>query len=528
MIAAAAGPVTAEGISLERAHLVGIGGAGMSGIARILADRGLPVSGSDSRDSALLTALATRGVLTAVGHDAAHLDLLPGGPTAVVVSTAVRPDNPEVLAARERGIPVVRRADALAALMSGRRGVCIAGTHGKTSTTSMLTMALQHAGLDPSFAIGGELTGSGLGAHHGSGDIFVAEADESDGSFLSFTPHGAVITNLEPDHLDHHGTAEAYTAVFDQFVDRIEPGGFLVICADDPGTAALAGRVALRRVITYGTDPAATVRVVPADVDERGFPGAEPGAADQAGPSVAMATSGVRMVENTATVVLPGHRSVVLRLSVPGEHMILNAAAALAAGVELGVDPQELAAGLKSFTGVRRRFELKGVARGVTVYDDYAHHPTEVATQIHAARGILPSRALTSPTAQAVSAVAGVESATGPASGTSRLVVVFQPHLYSRTETFAAEFGAALGGADVVVVLDVYGAREDPLPGVTGELVARAVPEGAAADVRYHPERSSAASFVAGLVRGGDVVITMGAGDVTTVGPELLILLEAQ
>jgi UDP-N-acetylmuramate--alanine ligase len=241
-----------------------------------------------------------------------------------------------------------------------------------------------------------------------------------------------------------------------------------------------------------------------------------------------MATSGVRMVENTATVVLPGHRSVVLRLSVPGEHMILNAAAALAAGVELGVDPQELAAGLASFTGVRRRFELKGVARGVTVYDDYAHHPTEVAAQIHAARGILPSRALTSPTAQAVSAVAGVESATGPASGTGRLVVVFQPHLYSRTETFAAEFGAALGGADVVVVLDVYGAREDPLPGVTGELVARAVPEGAAADVRYHPERSSAASFVAGLVRGGDVVITMGAGDVTTVGPELLILLEAQ
>ena len=527
MIAAAAGPVTAQGVSLERAHLVGVGGAGMSGIARILADRGLQVSGSDSRDSALLTALAVRGVLTAVGHDAAHLDLLPGGPTAVVVSTAVRPDNSEVLAARERGIPVVRRADALAALMSGRRGVCIAGTHGKTSTTSMLTMALQHAGLDPSFAIGGELTGSGLGAHHGSGDIFVAEADESDGSFLSFTPHGAVITNLEPDHLDHHGTAEAYTAVFDQFVDRIEPGGFLIICADDPGTAALAGRVTLRRVITYGTDPDATVRVLPADAGEPGVGGEEPGAADEAVPT-AMATSGVRAVENTATVVLPGHKSVLLRLSVPGEHMMLDAAAALAAGVELGVDPSELAAGLASYTGVRRRFELKGVARGVTVYDDYAHHPTEIAAQIHAARGILPARASTSPTAQAVSAVAGVESAPGPASGTGRLVVVFQPHLYSRTETFAAEFGAALGGADVVVVLDVYGAREDPLPGVTGQLVASAVPEGTAADVRYHPDRSSAASFVAGVVRGGDVVITMGAGDITTVGPELLTLLEAQ
>ena len=179
---------------------------------------------------------------TAVGHDAGNLDLLPGGPTAVVVSTAVRPDNPEVLAARAAGIPVVRRADALAALMVGYRGVCVAGTHGKTSTTSMLTVALQQVGLDPSFAIGGELTGSGLGAHHGSGDIFVAEADESDGSFLSFSPHGAIITNLEPDHLDHHGTAEAYTAVFDQFVDRIEPGGFLVVCADDPGSAALADR----------------------------------------------------------------------------------------------------------------------------------------------------------------------------------------------------------------------------------------------------------------------------------------------
>ena len=193
----------------------------------------------------MLAGLAARGVLTAVGHDAANLALLPGGPTAVVVSTAVRPDNPEVLAARAAGIPVVRRADALAALMTGYRGVCIAGTHGKTSTTSMLTVALQQAGLDPSFAIGGELTGSGLGAHHGAGDIFVAEADESDGSFLSFAPHGAVVTNLEPDHLDHHGTAEAYTAVFDQFVDRIEPGGFLVVCADDPGSAALAGRTRL-------------------------------------------------------------------------------------------------------------------------------------------------------------------------------------------------------------------------------------------------------------------------------------------
>jgi UDP-N-acetylmuramate--alanine ligase len=423
----------------------------------------------------VLAGLSARGVLTAVGHDPANLTLLPGGPTAVVVSTAVHPDNPEVLAARAGGIPVVRRADALAALMTGYRGVCIAGTHGKTSTTSMLTMALQHAGLDPSFAIGGELVGSGLGAHHGAGDIFVAEADESDGSFLSFSPHGAVVTNLEPDHLDHHGTAAAYTAVFDQFLDRIEPGGFLVICADDPGSAALAGRSRLRRLVEYGRSESAVVRLI-----ER-----QPGGG--------------------AVVALPHGREVTLALSVPGDHMLLNAMAALATGIELGVDPQAMADGLAAYTGVRRRFELKGVAGGVTVYDDYAHHPTEVAAQIAAARGVLRSSSGTT---------------------TGRLVVVFQPHLYSRTKDFYGAFGAALGGADLVVVLDVYGAREEPQPGVTGELIADAVPAGGAS-VLYHPDRASAAPFLAGVLRPGDVVITMGAGDVTAIGPELLTLLEA-
>jgi UDP-N-acetylmuramate--alanine ligase len=476
-------PQTAEGISLLRAHLVGVGGAGMSGIARILADRALAVSGSDARDSAVLAGLNARGVRTAVGHDAGNLDLLPGGPTAVVVSTAVRPDNPEVLAARAAGIPVVRRADALAALMVGYRGVCVAGTHGKTSTTSMLTVALQQLGLDPSFAIGGELTGSGLGAHHGGGDIFVAEADESDGSFLSFSPHAAIITNLEADHLDHHGTAEAYTAVFDQFVDRIEPGGFLVVCADDPGSAALAGRVDLSRVITYGRSESAMVRLL----DEL--------------PELNGANGDIR----APAVRLRDGRWVGLTLSVPGAHMMLNAVAALAAGVELGIEPQGLADGLAAYTGVRRRFELKGEVAGITVYDDYAHHPTEVSAQIEAARGVLESSAV---------------------SDGGRLVVVFQPHLYSRTASFAAAFGAALAGADVVVVLDVYGAREDPQPGVSGELIAVAVPPDSAT-VLYHPDRPSAAAFVTGVVRPGDIVITMGAGDVTAIGPQLLTLLAA-
>jgi UDP-N-acetylmuramate--alanine ligase len=312
----------------------------------------------------------------------------------------------------------------------------------------------------------------------------VAEADESDGSFLSFSPHAAIVTNLEPDHLDHHGTAEAYTAVFDQFVDRIEPGGFLVVCADDPGTAALAGRADLRRVITYGRDESAMVRLLD------GLPAVDAASGDVRVPAVRLADG----------------QWVGLSLSVPGDHMMLNAVAALAAGVQLGVDPQALADGLAAYTGVRRRFELKGEVAGVTVYDDYAHHPTEVSAQIAAARGVLESSA--------------VSSAGG------RLVVVFQPHLYSRTASFADAFGAALAGADVVVVLDVYGAREDPQLGVTGELIATAVPPGSAI-VHYHPDRSSAATFVTGVLTPGDIVITMGAGDVTTIGPELLTLLAA-
>jgi UDP-N-acetylmuramate--alanine ligase len=270
-----------------------------------------------------------------------------------------------------------------------------------------------------------------------------------------------VITNLEPDHLDHHGTAEAYTAVFDQFVDRIEPGGFLIACADDPGTAALADRVQLRRTVRYGRSATASVRL------------------------------------SGHTVVLADGREVALRLTVPGEHMLLNATAALAAGVELGVDPELLVAGLAGYTGVRRRFELKGTAAGITVYDDYAHHPTEVAAQLTAARAVV---------------------------GAGRLVVVFQPHLYSRTATFAVEFGDALAAADLAVVLDVYGAREDPQPGVTGELVAAAIGDRTA--VLYQPDRRSAAAFVADVLRAGDLVITMGAGDVTAIGPELLARLQ--
>ncbi|MGW0523383.1 UDP-N-acetylmuramate--L-alanine ligase [Crossiella sp. NPDC003009] len=454
---------------LARTHLVGIGGAGMSGIARILLARGARVSGSDAKDSPTVLALRAQGAEISTGHLAENLDQLDGGPTAVVVSTAIRPSNPELAAAQERGITVLRRAEALGALMAGHRVACIAGTHGKTSTTSMLTVALQHCRLDPSFAIGGDLNESGANAHHGSGGAFVAEADESDGSFLVFSPSVAVVTNVEADHLDHHGTVEAYVAVFDEFVTRIEPGGVLIANADDPGSAALAERATAQgvRVLRYGRAEGADARIL-----------------------VHRPTSAGGEVD-----IELGGEQVTVTVAVPGEHMAGNAVAALLAGLELGAPLDGLLNGLAAFGGVRRRFEFKGQAAGVRVYDDYAHHPTEVDAQLRAARPVV--------------------------GGTGRLVVVFQPHLYSRTKAFCAEFAQALALADEVVVLDVYGAREEPEPGVTGELVAESVPlpQGR---VHYESSISHAPKLVASLVRAGDLVITMGAGDVTMLGPEIL------
>ncbi|MEV8436599.1 UDP-N-acetylmuramate--L-alanine ligase [Actinosynnema sp. NPDC051121] len=455
---------------LDRVHLVGIGGAGMSGIARILLARGAQVSGSDAKDSRTVLALRAQGAAIAVGHAGANLDQLPGGPTAVVVSTAIREDNPELVEARARGAVVLRRAEALAALMLDHRVACVAGTHGKTSTTSMLTVALQHCRMDPSFAIGGDLNESGANAHQGTGGVFVAEADESDGSFLFFAPSVAVVTNVEADHLDHHGTVEAYVAVFDSFLERIQPGGVLIACADDPGSAALAERAAKLgiRVRAYGRTATGdgSVRLVdyrPAD------------------------SGGVARVELDGEVVD-------VRVAVPGEHMAANAIAALVAALELGADRDGVLTGLAAFGGVRRRFEFKGQARGVRVYDDYAHHPTEVAAQIAAAR---------------------------PVAGDGKLLVVFQPHLYSRTRLFAEEFAAALSTADAVVVLDVYGAREEPEPGVSGALISGLVSLDVG-KVVYQPSFDRVPALVASMVEEGDLVVTMGAGDVTMLGPEIV------
>jgi UDP-N-acetylmuramate--alanine ligase len=451
---------------LGRVHFVGIGGAGMSGIARIMLGRGIPVSGSDAKDSELLADLRAMGATTYVGHAAEHV----GDASTVVVSTAIRETNPELAAARERGLLVLHRAAALASLMDGRRSVAVAGTHGKTTTTSMLTVALQHAGADPSYCIGGQLVTTGLGAADGSGDLFVAEADESDGSFLMFAPKAAIVTNIEADHLDNYADFAMVKETFARFVERIQPGGLLVVCADDPVTRALGVEGARRglTVRTYG-------EAEDADYRTEGFT--------------------PRGLGSRFTV---GERT--LELSVPGRHMALNATAAYATAVELGVSADAVAEGLAGFTGARRRLEPKGEVGGVKVFDSYAHHPTELAADLRATRDYVGEL------------------------GGGRIVAVFQPHLFSRTKFFAAEFGAALGLADEVIVMDVFPAREDPIPGVTGELVAKAVPHGR---VTYEADGNAVAGRVAAIAAPGDVIITMGAGDVTTLGPKILGLLGA-
>jgi UDP-N-acetylmuramate--alanine ligase len=464
-VAAWSGPVPAPE-ELGAVHFVGIGGAGMSGIARILLARGVPVSGSDRRDTPTLLALRALGAEVAVGHDAAHL----AGADTVVVSTAIRDDNPELAAARARGLRVLPRAVALASVMAGRRSVAVAGTHGKTSTTSMLTVAVQACGVDPSFAIGGDLNESGSNAHAGEGDVFVAEADESDRSFLLLAPFGAIVTNVEADHLDNYGDLAAVEAAFDRFLQTVDPAGFVVVCADDAGAARLRGAPTPARLRTYGLAEDADLR---------------------------LADLRVGVDETSYTAVLDGAELGRVRIRVPGEHMALNSAAALLAGLELGLPVAELMEGLARFGGVHRRFELKGVVAGVRVYDDYAHHPTEVRAQLRAARAV---------------------------AGEGRLVVAFQPHLYSRTQEFAEGFGEALGMADEVVVMDVYGAREDPVPGVTGAMVADAVPL-PADRVLFQPSWSATAPALAARARAGDLVMTMGAGDVSMVGPEVLDVL---
>jgi UDP-N-acetylmuramate--alanine ligase len=491
-VTAAPAPVPAEPVPADRlgsVHFIAIGGAGMSGIARIMLRRGIAVSGSDAVDSELLGQLGALGAKVFVGHAAEHL----GDADTVVVSTAIRETNPELVAARERGLRVLHRAAALASLMVGRRGVAVAGTHGKTTTTSMLTVALQHAGLDPSYCIGGQLVTTGLGADEGTGDVFLAEADESDGSFLNFTPHIAIITNVEPDHLDNYGGFDEVKRSFTRFVERIVPGGVLIAGADDPVTRELAdiGRARGLTVRTYGAAADADLRLT------------------RFAPRGLGSTFEIAGVGEVGVGVgrPPGGWKEQVALAVPGRHNALNATAAAAVALALGCGFDTVRAGLAGFGGARRRLELKGETAGAQVFDSYAHHPTELIADLAATRDYLGQR-------------------TQDGARPGRIVAVFQPHLYSRTRFFAAEFGAALGRADVAVVLDVYGAREDPEPGVTGRLVADAVPAGP--EVVYEPIWDVVPARVAELAGPGDVILTLGAGDVTRLGPLILDRLAAR
>ena len=440
----------------KRIHFIGIGGAGMSGLARIALSHGITVSGSDAKDSSVVIALSALGATVATSHEAAHVD----GADLVVYSTAISASNPERVRAAELKIPILTRAAALAVLMSESKSVAVAGTHGKTTTSSMLAVALQACAADPSFAIGGTITASGSNAHRGTGEIFVAEADESDGSFIEYHPFAAIVTNVEHDHVDFFPSPESVAQAFRDFAATIKAEGFLTYCADDAGSVALAGSTKNVELISYGVSEGADLHIDQIELMTMG--------------------SSARAVWNGKTV---GH----IELQVPGHHNLLNAAGVLATGLKLGFGAAELLTGLGTFRGTGRRFELKGTVHGVRVIDDYGHHPTEIQVTLEAARRYAAD---------------------------GRLIVIFQPHRYSRTQAFASAFATVLDTADRAIVLEVYAASEKPIDGVTSKLITQHMKIG-----EYIPNFVEVTDSVIEMAEPGDVIMTLGAGDVSSLAP---------
>lgn len=440
----------------KRVHFIGIGGAGMSGLARISLSHGIKVSGSDAKDSNVVVALTALGANVQVGHKSENVD----GADLVVFSTAISESNPERLRALELGIPLIARATALALLMSETKSISVAGTHGKTTTSSMLTVALQATGADPSFAIGGTITASGSNAHRGTGDFFVAEADESDGSFIAYHPYGAIITNIEYDHVDFFADESAVFEVFKDFITTIDNDGFLIYCNDDKGSRKLGSSVTNTRTFTYGTSPDSDLVI------------------DQ----IALLPLG-----SSGRAIWHGKVLGKLELNVPGHHNLMNAAAALAAGIVLDQAPSEMIDGLATFKGAGRRFEIKGTINGIRVIDDYGHHPTEIEVTLTAARRF---------------------------AGDGRLIVVFQPHRYSRTKAFIENFATALDLADEVIVLEIYAASEKPIAGISSEAIVEKMKHG-----KFIPNFIDAVEAVVKSAKTGDVIITLGAGDVSSLAP---------
>lgn len=450
-------------------HFVGIGGAGMSAIATVLLEMGCTVEGSDLKESSYVRRLRQSGALIGLGHRAENL----GKAEVVVRSSAVSPENPELVEARRLGVPIINRAEMLAAIMEIRKGIAVAGTHGKTTTSSLVTQMLLGCGADPSFLIGGELNEIGGNAHYGGGEYLVAEADESDGSLLCLSPRYAIVTNIDLDHLDYYESLEQTAEVFREFIGLIPGDGFVVTCGDDPLAKSVGADFARSggRVFYYGRGTGNDYRFA-----------SEQSLTDGCGYDVYFGE------EKLGPVVT----------RVAGLHNIYNSLAALALGHQLGFPFEDAAGGIAMFKGVRRRFELIGACDGIKVIDDYAHHPTEVR------------------------AVIGMASSLAP----SRVVVVFQPHRYSRSRMLAGAFGESFTGADLVVVTDVYGAGEEPEPGVTGRLIADSIiDKDPGRKLEYIPSRTDLAKSVVPMLREGDMVITMGAGDITRCAREILEIL---
>ena len=442
---------------LGTVHFVGIGGSGMSGIARILIGMGHVVTGSDLRDSSNVAALRELGAKIYIGHDQSHL----GDPDTVVVTSALWPTNPEYLLAKEKGIPVIHRSQALAKLASSKRLIAVAGAHGKTTSTGMVITALMAMGQDPSFVNGGVINSVGQSSSSGTGELFVIEADESDGSFLLYDTAISLITNVDPDHLDHYGSIEAFHRVFADFANKSKE--LVVISSDDQGAKEVA-KLITKPMITFGEAKDATVRVQNIREDAR--------------VSFELV---YKDEKSSATLILAGR------------HNALNAAGAVATLVSLGFDFQASVLEVAKFEGTERRFELHGQERGVSVYDDFAHHPTEVQAALNGARAVV---------------------------GSGKLITVFQPHLYSRTRLFAKEFAQVLAESDEVVLLDIYAAREDPEPGVTGELILNNFSD--QSKIHYAPNWEEASAKAASLADSGDFIVTMGCGDVYRMVPQLL------
>jgi UDP-N-acetylmuramate--alanine ligase len=471
----------------KRIHFVGIGGIGMSGIAELLANLGYAVSGSDARRSPTTARLEQLGVTVFEGHAAAHV----GDADVVVFSSAVKPANPELVEAQRRGIPVIARAEMLAELMRLRFAIAVAGSHGKTTTTSMIALVMERAGLDPTAVIGGRLSAFGSNARLGGGHYMVAEADESDRSFLMLWPSIAVMTNIDHEHMENYRDFAELQAAFAEFANRVPFYGSVVACADDAGLAAVLPRVK-RPLVTYGLDgpPEGGPHI------STGAPiggGGPRSSAHLMGTDVELGAFGGRCVvdRQTAGAVT---RLGTLELCVPGRHNLQNALAAVAVGEQVGLDFGRVAAALAGFLGAERRFERHGEAGGVLVVDDYGHHPTEIAAVIAAAQATLDRR----------------------------LVVVFQPHRYSRTRDLMTAFGPALAGADEVVLTEIYAAGEEPVPGVTGETLAAAIREGSGRTVRLVKTLDEALSVVLSIARPGDAVITLGAGSIGTLPEKIL------